>query len=261
MPCDSICCLLGKSSSPIRGLSLDCSANLGTPARWVEGLLAAWQATCRLCLGERGSLQEARREIAGDLPQLPTNRRGDVAEWLGRAAWTLGERVEALRWYQEALLIVHPDAAKEMVWTWWPSNRPRFVSVLGGLEAACADADEFRAFCRRCEETGIAGPAGLQWCLEPAPGAALESTAPTGARLRGGVCRPIDAWSGWPRVGSGKIRWATAPRSRASGRAGGLILEAANGRDPLLDQLQRAAPGAPGHWRFDRGDDLFHRVR
>ena len=150
---------------------------LGAPARWVQGLLAAWQATCRLCLGERSSLQEARREIAGRLPLLPPNRRGDVAEWLGRAAWALGERAEAMRWYQEALLIVHPDAAKEMVWTWWPSSRPRFVSVLGGLEAACADADEFRALCRHCEETGIAGPAGLQWRLEPALGVELEPAA------------------------------------------------------------------------------------
>ena len=55
---------------------------LGAPARWVQGLLAAWQATCQLCLGERGSLQDARREIAGYLPLLPI-----IAAAMWRNGW------------------------------------------------------------------------------------------------------------------------------------------------------------------------------
>ena len=142
----------------------------------------------------------------------------------------LGERVEAMRWYQEALLIVQPDAAKEMVWTWWPSDRPRFVSVLGGLEAACADVDEFRAFCRRCQETGIAGPAGLQWHLEPALGGELEPAArrvPVYAAEFAGRAMPEWLAAGWEWLDP--LGDCTAVTR--SGRAGGLILEAANGRD------------------------------
>ena len=175
--------------------------------------------------------RRARREIAGCLPLLPPNRRGDFAEWLGRMAWALGERAEALRWYQEALLTVHPDAANEPISTWWPSNRPRFVSVLGGLEAACADADEFRAFCRRCQETGIAGPAGLQWRLEPALGVALE---PAARRAPGYAAEFVGrTMAEWLAAGCGVAR-SVGRLHRGHAQWSGrrlLILEAANGRD------------------------------
>ena len=189
-----------------------------------------WQAACRLCLGERSSLQDARREIAGCLPQLPPNRRGDVAEWLGRVAWAYGERAEAMQWYQEALLIVRLDPANEMFSTWWPSGRSRFVSVLGGLDAICANVDDFRAVCRHCQEAGVAGPAGLQWHLEPALGGELEPAvrrAPVYAAEFAGRAMPKWLAAGW--------EWqdplGDCTAFTRSGRAGGLILEAANGRD------------------------------
>ena len=164
------------------------------------------------------------------LPFLPSNRRGDVVEWLGRTAWALGERTEAMRWYQEALLIVHPDAAKETSWSWWTSSRPRFVSILGGLEAACADSDEFRALCGHLKKAGIAGPGGLQWYLEPASGEALEYTVRRASGYAAEFAgRAMPEWlaAGW----DWQDPLGDCTALMRTGLAGGLILEAANGRD------------------------------
>ncbi len=84
---------------------------------------------------------------------------------LGRAHLAQGDRVEALKRFQEGLALVGPEGLTSP----FPPLPLAFPFILSGLEAAHADPTVFHAFCRRCREERpeISDSLFVQWYLEP----------------------------------------------------------------------------------------------
>jgi tetratricopeptide (TPR) repeat protein len=91
---------------------------------------------------------------------------------LGRGFLAQGDRVGALRRFQEALALAEPEGLRGYLlrpYLYLPQPRPFVASALSGLEAVYDDPLAFRAFCRRFqEEHPVEDSPFVQWFLEPA---------------------------------------------------------------------------------------------
>lgn len=101
---------------------------------------------------------------------------------LGRAYLAQGHRQEAIGQFQAALDLFNPQARTSWRFKWWPI----FAAVLNGLESACDDPAQFRAFVQSFKQTrsGLTSPSvPEQWFLEEMKTPALESPPPDASMI------------------------------------------------------------------------------